>query len=81
MAVFVSRAICDPTGEDGLASYLPPIVPTFIDVTPGFWAYKYIEYLHDQDVVNGYWDGYHPDEGVNRAQMAVFVQRAFDLPM
>jgi hypothetical protein len=45
------------------------------------WAYKWVEYCHSRGVVQGYWDGYHPDEVVNRAQMAVYVARAFDLPM
>ncbi len=81
MAVFVARSICDPTGEEGLAGYVPPTEPTFPDVLAGHWAYKYIEYCHDQGVVGGYANGYHPAETVNRAQMAVYVQRAFQLPM
>jgi hypothetical protein len=32
--------------------------------------------------VKGYWDGtYRPNELVNRGAMAVYVQRAFELPM
>ena len=40
-----------------------------------------MEYCYDHGVVQGYWDGYRPEEVVNRAQMAVYVQRGFGLPM
>jgi hypothetical protein len=79
MAVYIARSIVEPTGEAGLVSYVPPTTPTFADVDTGFWAYKHIEYCYEQGVVQGYWDGYHPNETVNRAQMAVYVQRAFSL--
>jgi hypothetical protein len=81
MAVFTARSICDPLGEEGMADYVPPALPTFPDVDTSHWAYKYVEYAHERGVVQGYWDGYHPDETVNRAQMAVYVARAFALPM
>jgi len=72
MAVYISRALA---GGD---SNVPPgpATATFPDVPTSYWAYKYVEYCHDQGVVGGYWDGYHPDETVNRAQMAVYVSRA-----
>jgi uncharacterized repeat protein (TIGR02543 family) len=81
LAVLISRSICDPTGEQGLVAYTPPETPSFADVGTDYWAYKYIEYAHDRGVVQGYWDGYHPEETVNRAQMAVYVARAFALPL
>ncbi len=81
MAVFVARAIASPPGEEGLAGYTPPETPTFPDVPADHWAYKYVEYCHAQGIVQGYGDGYHPDETVTRAQMAVYITRAFDLPM
>jgi C1A family cysteine protease len=77
MAVFVARAIA---GGDGAVPPGPPTA-TFTDVSTAHWAYRYIEYCHDQSVVQGYWDGYRPEEVVNRAQMAVYVQRAFHLPL
>ena len=53
---------------------------TFPDVTPSYWAYKYIEYCHAQGVVNGYTDGtYQPGGEVTRDQMAVYVARGFKL--
>jgi subtilisin family serine protease len=79
MAVYIARALVVPSGDAGVPD--PPEEPTFPDVPATYWAYKWIEYCHDQGVVQGYWDGYHPEETVNRAQMAVYVQRAFGLPM
>jgi len=79
MAVFVTRAIVDPTGDAGLAGYTPPTTPSFPDVPADYWSYRWIEYLYEYGIVGGYDDGYHPGETVNRAQMAVYVQRAFGL--
>jgi hypothetical protein len=82
MAVFVARSIVTPTGDDGLASFVPPTEPTFPDVPTDFWAFKYIEFLNQKNVVHGFDDGlYHPEIPVDRAQMAVFVFRAFELPL
>jgi len=80
MAVFIARSIVDPTGDDGLAGYVPPTQPTFRDVGTGYWAYRYIEYLASRGVVGGYPDGrYYPRVSCTRDQMAVFVARAFGL--
>jgi len=77
MAVFVARAMAG-----GDANVPPgPGTATFADVPTTYWAYRYIEYCHDQGVVSGYPDGYHPTETVTRAQMAVYIARAFDLAM
>ena len=91
MAVYVARSICDPTGEDGLAGYVPADPRDFADVpntgygddgTEPFWAYKHIEYCVEHGVIQGYDDGYyHPEIVVTRDQMAVYVARAFDLPI
>ncbi len=78
MAVYVSRAMA---GGDANVPDDPDGTPFFSDIPSSHWAYRYVEYCHDQGVVGGYWDGYHPEEVVNRAQMAVFVARAFALPM
>jgi hypothetical protein len=72
MAVYVARALCGgdayvPTGAHAV---------TFADVPSDNWAFKYVEYCHDANIVAGYWDGYHPTEVVNRAQMAVYVARS-----
>ncbi len=80
MSVFVARASVDPTGDAGLANYFPPETPSFPDVPIGFWAYKYIEYLKGENIVQGYWDGYRPSALVTRDQTAVYASRAFQLP-
>jgi PKD repeat protein len=79
MAVYIARSLVAPSGDAAIPE--GPPTPTFPDVPTSHWAYDYVEYCYDQGVIQGYWDGYHPDETVNRAQMAVFVQRAFKLPM
>jgi len=81
MAVFVARSVVSPTGEDGLATYTPPAAPTFPDVPTWYWSYKHVEYLAEHNVVSGYPDGtYQPTQYVSRDQMAVYIQRAFELP-
>ena len=83
MAVFLARAVADPTGDDGLADYTAPDIATFPDVGVDFWAYRYIEYLADpaRAVAQGYIDGlYHPEGVCTRDQMAVYIARAFELP-
>jgi len=85
MAVFISRAIVEPMGEAGMSAYTPPTSPTFPDVTSGnewAWAHKYVEYAAAAGVVQGYGDGkYGPGTPCTRDQIAVFVARAFRLPM
>ncbi len=84
MAAFIARAIAYPMGDEGLAGYVPPTHPSFADVPAAFWAFKYIEYLAQGSVavVRGYLDGlYHPEYVCSRDQMAVYVQRALELPM
>jgi hypothetical protein len=47
---------------------------------PDNWAFFFIEALGCSGLTNGCGDGnYCPDAGVTRAQMAVFMVRAFDL--
>ncbi len=91
MAVYIARSIVTPTGEEGLVDYVPPAEPTFPDVpntgygpdeTDPYWAYKHIEYCAENGVVQGYEDGYyHPEVVVTRDQMAVYIARAFELPL
>ena len=76
MAVYISRAVAG--GDDSVPDD-PDGIPFFPDMPSGHWAYKYVEYAHDQGIVGGYWDGYHPDDAVTRDQMAVFIARAFGL--
>jgi hypothetical protein len=78
MAVFVARAM---VGGD---AYVPtgPETAFFPDVPTDHWAFKYVEYIRGEGVTGGYDDGtYRPLVVVDRAQMAVYVQRAFCLPI
>lgn len=80
MAVFIARAMVDPTGEEGLSGYAPPPYPTFVDVWPTYWAYKHIEFIAGGGVATGYADGtYRPAGNCTRDQMAVYIARAFGL--
>ncbi len=82
MAVYVARALVAPQGEAGLADYSPANPRDFPDVGSHFWAYRHIEYCVEHGVVAGYPDGnYYPDNIVTRDQMALYVTRAFQLPM
>ncbi len=82
MAVYVARAIATPTGDAGVPDYTG--TPTFTDVTSDnewAWCLKYVEYCVGQGIVQGYGDEYRPANAVTRDQMAVYIQRAFALPM
>jgi hypothetical protein len=80
MAVFIARGIADPTGEEGLADYQPPVSPSYPDVPADYWSYTHVEYLAEAEVVQGYADGmYRPTATVTRDQMAVYIARAFGL--
>jgi hypothetical protein len=73
MAVFVARGLAG--GDAGVPS--GPPAATFSDVETDHWAYRHVEYCVGAGVVGGYPDGsYRPDDAVDRAQMAVYVQRA-----
>jgi len=78
MAVFIARAVAG--GDAGVPA--GPAEATFDDVPTDYWSYKYIEYCAANDVVQGY-DAvtYGPTVPVTRDQMAVFITRAFGLPM
>jgi Tol biopolymer transport system component len=81
MAVYVARAVAGgdaavPADTDGAA---------FTDVTEAndwSWCYRYVEYCATNGIVQGYPDGtYRPQLDVTRDQMAVYVARAFGLPV
>lgn len=81
MAVFIARGMA---GGDANVTGLP-ITIAFDDVVPpdsaGFWALRYINYAAHFDVVQGFSPTvYQPLTQVDRAQMAVFVYRAFLAP-
>ncbi|MEA1902420.1 MAG: S-layer homology domain-containing protein [Actinomycetota bacterium] len=54
----------------------------FADVSNLAWHAPYVERLYELGITTGYADGtYRPDGAVSRAEMAVFVARAFGLPL
>jgi len=54
----------------------------FPDVPAGYWSGTAIKACVDHGVVQGYLDGlYHPGDPVTRDQMAVYIARAFQLPV
>ncbi len=56
-------------------------VPVFSDVRPGDWFAPYVEELAARGITVGYGNGaYRPDRIVSRAEMAVFLVRAFNIP-
>ena len=78
MAVYVARA----RGWVGVDDDMTTAPELFPDVPAGFWSGTAIEACVTNGVVQGYQDGYYrPSWAVTRDQMAVYVARAFDLPM
>lgn len=81
MAVFLARALA------GSEANIPaqPSTATFPDVTsdnPWAWCYSHVEYLAARGVVRGYPDGlYRPGYVCSRDQTAVYIARAFELPL
>jgi hypothetical protein len=75
MAVFLLRA------KYG-ALYTPPAATgTFADVPANYWAAAWIEQLAAEGITSGCGGGnYCPANAVDRAQMAVFLVRTFNLP-
>ena len=78
MAAFIARAMVN--GEANVPN--GPTTAFFPDVPTDYWAFKYVEYIRGESVTGGYTDGnYHPEYPCTRDQMAVFMQRAFHLPI
>jgi len=87
MAAYIARAVAggDSAVPDG------PATPSFSDVATDHWAYDYVEYCKAHSIVLGYTQDdpgtpeneatYAPDLDVTRDQMAVYVARAFELPI
>jgi hypothetical protein len=77
MAIFLLRS------KHG-SSYTPPGVGSgtgFTDVPTTYWAAAWIKQLVAEGIATGCVAGsYCPEAPVTRAQMAVFLVRAFDLP-
>ena len=53
----------------------------FADISSSYWAAKWIEQLANEGITTGCGGGnYCPGSSVTRAQMAVFLVKAFGLP-
>ena len=76
MAVFLLKS------EHG-SGYVPPAATgVFGDVATSYWAADWIELLAAEGITGGCGAGnYCPNNSVNRAQMAVFLQKTFGLPL
>jgi ELWxxDGT repeat protein len=77
MAIFLLRA------RHGGAYMPPPATGTrFTDVPISYWAAAWIEQLAAEGITNGCDTNlYCPNKTVGRAEMAVFLGRAFNLPL
>lgn len=76
MAIFLLRS------KHGV-SYVPPAATgtMFNDVPANYWAARWIEQLAKEGITSGCGTAYYcPDSSVNRAQMAVFLVKTFNLP-
>jgi len=73
MAGLIARVLCG--GEANVPYAAAP--GQFTDVPPDHWAFKYVEYVYNHDIIRGYPDGlFHPDDQIDRADMCVFIARA-----
>jgi hypothetical protein len=73
MAVFITRAL-EQVPADGYCGTTSP----FTDVPYSWWSCKYVKMLSEMHITSGYGDGrYGPGDPITRAQMAVFLSRAF----
>jgi len=74
MAVFLLKA------KYGSGYFPPPATGIFDDVLLSHWAVAWIEQLAVEGITSGCSEGHYcPEDTVTRAQMAVFLVRAFDL--
>ncbi|HMZ07252.1 MAG TPA: S-layer homology domain-containing protein, partial [Anaerolineales bacterium] len=64
--------------------YIPPSIGSdsgFTDVASDYWAATWIKQLATEGITSGCGSGiYCPETAVNRAQMAVFLVKTFNLP-
>lgn len=52
----------------------------FTDVNTGHWFHDYVCWMYDNGLTVGYPDGtYRPLDNINRAEVAVFMQRVYEL--
>jgi hypothetical protein len=74
MAIFLLRA------KHGSSYTPPPATGIFDDVPKTRWAAAWIEQLYREGITKGCpYPNFCPDSSVTRAEMAVFMARAFGL--
>ena len=74
MAAFIVRAVEGETDDNYCDTGSP-----FSDVSPDYWACKYIKRLSELEITTGCGPGiYCPNNNVTRAQMAAFLIRAVE---
>ncbi|MBI5294285.1 MAG: S-layer homology domain-containing protein [Chloroflexi bacterium] len=75
MAVFILRM------KHGSTYTPPPATGVFSDVPVSRWSARWVEQLAEEGITGGCGGGkFCPTQGVTRAQMAVFIVSAFNLP-
>jgi hypothetical protein len=73
MAVFITKALA-AVPPDGYCGITNP----FTDVPFDRWSCEFVKKLAEMEITTGYGDGrFGPEDYVTRAQMAVFLSRAF----
>jgi PKD repeat protein len=71
MSIFIIRALYGDDFDYSSTPYFP-------DVPDTHWAFKYIQKMYEEGIATGYEDGtYKPLKIINRAQMVIFLARAF----
>jgi hypothetical protein len=76
MAVFITHALL---GRELIPD--GPPTSSFADVSPGYWAYRWIECAKAKGLALGRRDGlFHPQDLLNRGEMAAFIARAMATP-
>ncbi len=82
MATYIARALAG--GDDKVPQDYT--TPSFTDIPATHWAFNYIEYTAEQNIVRGYDDGsgsfyYAPAQLVDRGTMAVYIARSIVTPI
>jgi len=78
MAVYIARSLAG--GDANVPRDYT--VPSFTDAATNYWAFHYIEYAAERNVVRGYDDGtYQPLLVVDRGTMAVYIARSIVTPV
>jgi hypothetical protein len=58
------------------SSYVPPVTPSFDDVSPGHPFFTEIEWMAEEEISTGYGDGtFRPGAALTRGAMAAFIFR------